>query len=50
VISVGEDNPYGHPTPGTLATLAGHGVPTLRTDREGTVVIDVGNGSFHVDG
>lgn len=50
VISVGEDNPYGHPTPGTLATLAGHGVPTLRTDRDGNVVIGVGKGSFRVDG
>ena len=27
VISVGEDNPYGHPTAATLATLAAHGVP-----------------------
>ena len=26
VISVGADNPYGHPTAGTLATLAAHGV------------------------
>src|SRR6185295_16898541 len=33
VISVGSDNPYGHPTATTLATLAAHGVPTLRTDR-----------------
>ena len=37
VISVGADNSYGHPTAGTLATLAGHGVRTLRTDRDGTV-------------
>ena len=38
VISVGADNPYGHPTPGTLATLAAHGVRTLRTDLDGAVV------------
>ena len=50
VISVGEDNPYGHPTQGTLATLAGHHVPTLRTDQKGDVVIDVSEGSFRVDG
>lgn len=50
VISVGEDNPYGHPTRGTLSTLAEHRVPTLRTDEDGDVVIDVGNGSFRVDG
>jgi competence protein ComEC len=50
VISVGAENPYGHPTRGTLATLARHQVPTLRTDEDGDVVIDVGNGSFRVDG
>ena len=49
VISVGEDNPYGHPTTGTLATLAAHGVRTLRTDRAGAVVIDVHRGSIEVD-
>jgi competence protein ComEC len=41
VISVGEGNPYGHPTPETIATLAAHRVPTLRTDAEGEVTIDV---------
>jgi competence protein ComEC len=50
VISVGEDNSYGHPTRGTLATLAEHRVPTLRTDQDGDVVIDVSDGSFRVDG
>jgi competence protein ComEC len=49
VISVGADNPYGHPTPGTLATLAAHHVPTLRTDLDGTVEIDVRRRSFSVD-
>ena len=41
VISVGADNPYGHPTPGTLAKLAAHRVPVMRTDVDGTVEIDV---------
>ena len=41
MISVGADNPYGHPTPGTLATLAEHHVPVLRTDEGGDVTIDV---------
>jgi competence protein ComEC len=50
VISVGADNPYGHPTTGTLATLARHRVPTLRTDRDGDVVIDVEGCCFHLDG
>jgi len=45
VISVGADNAYGHPTQATLATLAGHHVPTLRTDLAGTVVLEVGRDS-----
>jgi competence protein ComEC len=49
VISVGADNPYGHPTAGTLATLAAHHVPTLRTDSDGTIEIDVTRRSFSVD-
>lgn len=48
VISVGEANPFGHPTPGTLATLAGHGVPTLRTDEDGAIVLDVERDSIEV--
>jgi competence protein ComEC len=50
VISVGDDNSYGHPTTATLATLAAHGVPTLRTDRDGEVVIDVSTGKFAISG
>lgn len=49
VISVGADNPYGHPTAATLDTLAGHGIATLRTDRDGTVTLDVSRGSVEVD-
>ncbi len=48
VISVGAGNPYGHPTPGTLATLAAHGVRTLRTDLDGTVAIDASRDSIQV--
>jgi competence protein ComEC len=48
VISVGEDNPYGHPTAATLAMLASHGVRTLRTDRDGAVVIEVRGASVEV--
>jgi competence protein ComEC len=50
VISVGEGNPYGHPTQGTLSTLARHGVPTLRTDLDGDVIIDVEGDRFRADG
>jgi competence protein ComEC len=41
VISVGADNPYGHPAPQTLATLAKSDVPIRRTDSAGEVVIEV---------
>jgi competence protein ComEC len=50
VISVGDDNPYGHPTAATVATLAADNVPTLRTDRDGEVVIDVGAQKFAISG
>jgi competence protein ComEC len=48
VISVGSGNPYGHPSAETLATLASHRVPTLRTDFDGTVEIGVRGGAFVV--
>jgi competence protein ComEC len=48
VISVGAGNSYGHPTAQTLATLADHGVSTLRTDEDGTVEIDVSAGRVRV--
>ncbi|HEY5941756.1 MAG TPA: ComEC/Rec2 family competence protein [Solirubrobacterales bacterium] len=50
VISVGSDNPYGHPTPQTLATLARHRIPTLRTDDDGAIEIDVDGRGFRLDG
>ena len=40
VISVGEGNPYGHPARPTVAELASHGVPTMRTDRQGEIEIE----------
>ena len=48
VISVGEDNPFGHPDPAALATLAAHGVSVLRTDHDGTVTIEIARGEAHV--
>ncbi len=38
MISVGEDNPYGHPAPETLARLVSIGATTYRTDLHGTIV------------
>ena len=49
VISVGADNPYGHPSAATLATLAEHQIPTLRTDERGEVTIDVRRGGWRVE-
>ncbi|NLG65737.1 MAG: MBL fold metallo-hydrolase [Actinobacteria bacterium] len=39
VISVGADNPYGHPSPAVLDRLAARGVATYRTDQDRTVTI-----------
>jgi competence protein ComEC len=49
LISVGADNSYGHPTAATLAALAAHRVPILRTDRDGTIVLDVRRSTFEVE-
>ena len=46
VISVGADNPFGHPAPPTLAALARSGVHVLRTDRDGEIAIEVGRRSI----
>jgi competence protein ComEC len=48
VISVGSANPYGHPAPATLATLADAGVPVLRTDERGDIVVEVGDRGWRV--
>jgi competence protein ComEC len=39
IISAGEDNPYGHPSPVLLERLSSAAVPALRTDRDGAVHI-----------
>ena len=49
VISVGADNPYGHPSAATLATLAEHRVPTVRTDEQGELTIGVSPGGWRVE-
>jgi competence protein ComEC len=42
LIGVGAENTYGHPTPGTIGTLAGRGVCVLRTDLDGDAGVDIG--------
>lgn len=49
VISVGGDNPYGHPTEASMESLAEAGVPALRTDRDGTVSIVLEGGGYRVE-
>lgn len=39
VISVGADNPYGHPTSEVLQRLADFGVESLRTDQKGDIIM-----------
>jgi competence protein ComEC len=41
VISVGADNPYGHPTDETLAELRFLDITTMRTDQQGEIKITV---------
>jgi competence protein ComEC len=42
-------NTYGHPAPSTLAALREANVPTLRTDRDGTVTLTVEQGEVRVE-
>lgn len=39
LISVGANNSYGHPDPEVLERLGADGVPTLRTDLAGTIIV-----------
>jgi competence protein ComEC len=50
VISVGEGNAFGHPTDRTLAELREHGVPTMRTDRQGEIEIEADGSRWTVGG
>jgi len=42
VISVGEDNDYGHPAPAVLTALESAGARVLRTDTDGAVALGTG--------
>jgi competence protein ComEC len=48
LISVGADNPYGHPHPATLSALEEADVPTLRTDEVGDVDIEIRAGTMRL--
>ncbi len=49
LVSVGEDNRYGHPSPEVLGAFAERGVPLLRTDRDGVVVIATNGHQIRVE-
>lgn len=42
LVTVGQDNTFGHPTPELLGMLAQQNTAVLRTDRDGTVVLGPG--------
>ena len=48
IISAGEDNPYGHPSPELLERLANAGVRVLRTDRDGAVHVLTDGGRLEI--
>jgi competence protein ComEC len=48
VISVGDENPFGHPDPLVLRSLREHAVRTLRTDDSGTVELAVVGDRLHL--
>ena len=49
VISAGEENPYGHPSPELLQRLEESGTRLLRTDRDGAVRVLTDGHSLRVD-
>lgn len=49
VISAGEGNPFGHPAASVLATLGERRIRVLRTDRDGTVALEVAGGAIEVE-
>ncbi len=50
LISAGDDNPFRHPRPETLAALAGAGVAAWRTDLAGDVTVTLARGALAVEG
>lgn len=48
IISVGEGNPYGHPTDSTMSALEKAGISIYRTDRQGTVSVSLTGGVMEI--
>jgi len=49
IISVGADNPYGHPAQETLDRLQAAGARVLRTDQNGTIVVTTDGQTYEVE-
>lgn len=47
IIGVGDDNPFGHPSPHVVAALEDTGTEVYRTDLHGTVTITLADGTVH---
>ncbi|MDP2668598.1 MAG: MBL fold metallo-hydrolase [bacterium] len=47
VISAGEGNRYGHPGQQTLSNLASAGAKIFRTDRDGTIILEIRSGELY---
>ncbi len=48
LLSVGEANPYGHPTQATLERLTASGAQIWRTDREGAIVVSTDGKTYRL--
>ncbi len=48
IITAGSGNPYGHPHPSVLGTLAQHDVRVFRTDRHGAITITSDGTQYHI--
>jgi competence protein ComEC len=49
LVSVGSGNLYGHPNRAVLRALGAHGAVTLRTDRDGTIVVRTDGSRIEVE-
>jgi len=50
VISVGADNPYGHPSPEVVERLRAAGAKVMRTDLAGAITVTTDGRSWHASG
>ena len=48
LVSAGQGNLFGHPSPVVMARMARRGIDVFRTDRDGAVVIETDGREAHV--